>query len=77
MLHQALGCGPAEHERAVQRLQAERKETSRALRAATDELAALLADQLLSAAHPSEHWAEHRIPSPALCCVARHWWKIG
>lgn len=55
---QALSCQPSEHEKAVLRLQSERRESAKALRAATDELAAVLAERLTSAMPPSEHLLE-------------------
>ena len=51
---QALSCQAAEHEAAVARLQNERRESARALRAANEELAGMLADQLVAAMPTSE-----------------------
>lgn len=58
---QALSCQPSEHEQAVLRLQSERKESAKALRAAKDELAAMLAQQLTSSMPPSERRAVWRL----------------
>lgn len=51
---QALSCQPAEHEAAVARLQSERRESARALRAAREELAGMLADRLVATMPTSE-----------------------
>ena len=51
---QALSCQPAEHEAAVARLQSERRESARALRAAREELAGMLADHLVATMPTSE-----------------------
>ncbi len=51
---QVLSCPPADHERAIGKLQAERRDTGKALRAATDELAGILAQQILASLPPSE-----------------------
>jgi hypothetical protein len=55
---QALSCQPAEHEAAVARLQSERRESARALRATREELAGMLADRLIATMLTSEFVAE-------------------
>lgn len=61
---QALSCQPAEHEAAVARLQSERRESARALQAAREELAGMLADRLVATMPTSELVAE------AGCCLS-------
>lgn len=59
-LNAALSCQPSEHEKAVLRLQSERRESAKALRAATGELATVLAKRLTSSMPPSRVVALHR-----------------